>query len=62
MQPRVDLSVYGIEVENVRRNLSPAALYEHGVLFDQAEITGSGAIATDSAAKKGRSPKDKRVV
>ncbi|MEM9187233.1 MAG: phosphoenolpyruvate carboxykinase (ATP) [Planctomycetota bacterium] len=62
MPPRVDLSSYGIEVENVRRNLSPAALYEHGVLFDQAEITSSGALATDSAAKKGRSPRDKRVV
>ncbi|MEM8866429.1 MAG: phosphoenolpyruvate carboxykinase (ATP) [Planctomycetota bacterium] len=62
MKNRVDLSCYGIEVENVRRNLSPAALYEHGILFDQAEITSSGAIATDSAAKTGRSPKDKRIV
>ncbi|MEM1304286.1 MAG: phosphoenolpyruvate carboxykinase (ATP), partial [Planctomycetota bacterium] len=62
MSTRVDLTAYGITVENVRRNLPPATLYEHAVLFDQAKITASGAIATDSAAKTGRSPKDKRVV
>lgn len=62
MPSRVDLTPYGINVENVRRNLSPAALYEHGMIYDQAKITSSGAIATDSASKKGRSPLDKRIV
>ena len=62
MLSRVDLAAYGIHVENVRRNLPPATLYEHAVLFDQAKITASGAIATDSAAKTGRSPTDKRIV
>ncbi len=62
MSRRIDLTPLGITVENVRRNLPPATLYEHGVLFDQSQITASGAIATDSAEKKGRSPADKRVV
>jgi len=62
MPSRVDLTPYGINVENVRRNLSPAALYEHGIVYEQAKITSSGAIATDSGSKKGRCPKDKRVV
>ena len=62
MSGRLDLTQYGIHVENIRRNLAPAALNEHGVLFDQSQLTDCGAIATDSGEKKGRSPKDKRVV
>lgn len=62
MSKRIDLTQYGIDVENVRRNLPSATLYEHGILFDQSQVTASGAIATDSGEKKGRSPTDKRVV
>ncbi|MEN1681664.1 MAG: phosphoenolpyruvate carboxykinase (ATP) [Planctomycetota bacterium] len=62
MESSVDLNQYGIDVGNIRRNIPAAAMYEHAVLFDQAKITSSGALATDSASKKGRSPKDKRVV
>lgn len=62
MASRIDLTQYGIHVENIRRNLAPAVLNEHGVLFDQSQLTDCGAIATDSGDKKGRSPKDKRIV
>jgi phosphoenolpyruvate carboxykinase (ATP) len=57
-----DLKQYGINVESVYRNTSPAVLYEHGVMFGGDQITASGAISTDSDKKKGRSPNDKRVV
>jgi len=62
MSQSSSLSSYGITVSNVKRNASPASLYEDGVLKDGSTIVASGAIATDSAAKKGRSPNDKRVV
>jgi len=62
MSQSISLSGYGITVSNVKRNASPASLYEDGVLYDGSIIVASGAIATDSGAKKGRSPKDKRVV
>ncbi len=57
-----DISLHGISVKNVSRNTSPAKLYEDGVAHDGGVITASGAIATNSDVKKGRSPKDKRVV
>jgi len=62
MSQSISLSSYGIQVSKVHRNASPARLYEDGILSDGSTIVASGAIATDSAAKKGRSPKDKRVV
>ncbi|NOY29333.1 MAG: phosphoenolpyruvate carboxykinase (ATP) [Planctomycetes bacterium] len=62
MSQSIRLSSYGIQVSNVHRNASPARLYEDGILKDGSTIVASGAIATDSATKKGRSPKDKRVV
>ena len=62
MSQSISLSQYGIQVTNVVRNASTAQLYEDGVLHDGSTIVASGAIATDSAAKKGRSPNDKRVV
>ena len=58
----MDLNQYGIGVSVVLRNLSPAVLYEHGIQFDGGEIVSSGALATRSGEKMGRSPKDKRVV
>ena len=51
-----------IKVGTIYRNASPAVLYEHGVLYDGSEITSSGAIATRSGEKTGRSPHDKRIV
>ena len=42
---------------------SVAVLYEQAVAFEKGTaITASGALATDSGHKKGRSPKDKRIV
>ncbi|MDA7950151.1 MAG: phosphoenolpyruvate carboxykinase (ATP) [Pirellulaceae bacterium] len=58
----VTLEKYGIQVSNIVCNAAPAELYEHAVLYDQGAITASGAIATRSGEKTGRSPKDKRVV
>ena len=46
----------------VLRNPVPAVLYEHALEHDQAELTASGALATRSGARTGRSPSDKRVV
>jgi len=58
----VDLSAYGINVLHVLRNPSPARLYEDAILHEQASIVSSGALATSSGEKTGRSPKDKRIV
>ena len=62
MSRQADLGAYGIRSCNVHRNLSPAELYEHAIRYDGAEITASGALASYSGEKKGRSPKDKRIV
>lgn len=44
-------------------NLSPAELYEQAIKYEKGSfITGTGALATLSGAKTGRSPRDKRVV
>ena len=58
----MNLRHHGISNLNVYRNLAPAVLYEHAVMFDQAEITDSGALCNRSFEKTGRSPLDKRVV
>jgi phosphoenolpyruvate carboxykinase (ATP) len=58
-----DLSAYGIQVKNICRNLSPAALYKEAIQGDvQCDIADSGALIAFSGDKTGRSPKDKRVV
>jgi phosphoenolpyruvate carboxykinase (ATP) len=62
MLHRLNLIDYGISVEDVMRNASPARLYEDALRWDHGVITSSGALATDSGQKRGRSPKDKRVV
>lgn len=59
---RIDLLKYGILAKGVYRNLPPGRLYEDGVKHDGDIITSSGAIAAQSHAKTGRSPKDKRIV
>ncbi len=58
----LDLSSLGISVADVRRNLSPARLYEDALESGDSTVMNSGALATRSGAKTGRSPKDKRVV
>jgi phosphoenolpyruvate carboxykinase (ATP) len=59
---RIDLLKYGILAKGVYRNLPPGRLYEDGVKHDGDIITSSGAIASHSHAKTGRSPRDKRIV
>ena len=58
----MNLRQHGISNLNVHHNLAPAALYEHAVEFDKAELTSSGAICNRSYEKTGRSPLDKRIV
>jgi phosphoenolpyruvate carboxykinase (ATP) len=59
----LDLAPYGITVETVHRNLSPAKLYEHSIRYEPgSSIADSGALIAYSGAKTGRSPQDKRVV
>ena len=54
---------YGITVEDVRRNVVPAVLYEDALrLGKSVSIAQSGALAIRSGAKTGRSPLDKRLV
>ena len=58
-----DLAQYGITVQDIRRNLSPAALYSEAIREDEkCDIADSGALIAFSGEKTGRSPKDKRVV
>ncbi|KAK9814537.1 hypothetical protein WJX72_007563 [[Myrmecia] bisecta] len=57
------ISDAGLKPTVVYHNLTPAELYEKALLFEPGtHITASGALATLSGAKTGRSPKDKRVV
>jgi phosphoenolpyruvate carboxykinase (ATP) len=58
----IDLSAYGIHVADVIRNATPARLYEFAIVDHHAVISASGALATRSGDKTGRSPKDKRIV
>ena len=58
-----DLSEFGITEPLVLRNLSPAELYNHALLFEPGStIADSGALISYSGDKTGRSPSDKRVV
>ncbi|MGI9458127.1 MAG: phosphoenolpyruvate carboxykinase (ATP) [Aeoliella sp.] len=60
---QVNLGQYGISVEQVLRNLSPAALYKEALATEKGTvIANSGALIAYSGSKTGRSPKDKRVV
>ena len=57
-----DLTRHGITNRQVYHNAEPAVLYEHAIVYDESSIVSSGALATHSGAKTGRSPKDKRIV
>src|SRR2546422_637333 len=50
------------EVAVERRNLSPAALYEHAVRREEAAIVSTGALTAETGKHTGRSPKDKFFV
>src|SRR5450756_276040 len=45
-----------------RRNVSPAALYEHAIQRGEAVIVSSGALTAETGKHTGRSPKDKFFV
>jgi len=63
MNTEVDLSSYGILVEDVRRNLGPSLLYHEAFeLEPDTVIAESGALIAYSGSKTGRSPQDKRIV
>ncbi len=58
-----DLEQYGIGVDEIHRNLSPAVLYEHALKYDLGSaITRRGALVALSGDKTGRSPLDKRII
>ena len=59
----LDLEQYGIQVDDVRHNYSPATLYQEAIRVEKgAAIAHSGALIAYSGDKTGRSPTDKRVV
>ncbi|XP_057773232.1 phosphoenolpyruvate carboxykinase (ATP)-like [Salvia miltiorrhiza] len=62
-EPTLDISDSGLKFTHILYNLSPAELYEQAIKYEKGSfITSSGALATLSGAKTGRSPRDKRVV
>ncbi|MBR0239179.1 MAG: phosphoenolpyruvate carboxykinase (ATP), partial [Thermoguttaceae bacterium] len=60
MSVKLDLSPWGITRPSIVRNPVPAVLYEKALKHDAAAVSSAGALITSSAAKTGRSPKDKR--
>ncbi|MFT5523198.1 MAG: phosphoenolpyruvate carboxykinase (ATP) [Pirellulaceae bacterium] len=59
----IDLSTYGISVDTVLRNASPAQLYEDALQYEEkSAISSRGALIAYSNEKTGRSPNDKRLV
>lgn len=58
-----DMGDVGLKPVVVFHNLSVAEYYEHALKHEKSShITSTGALATLSGAKTGRSPRDKRVV
>jgi phosphoenolpyruvate carboxykinase (ATP) len=61
--PPFNLQQYGITVQEICHNLSPAALYAAALREDpKCDIADTGALIAFSGEKTGRSPTDKRVV
>ncbi|CDP21488.1 unnamed protein product [Coffea canephora] len=61
--PTFAVSDSALKFTHILYNLSPAELYEQAIKYEKGSfITSSGALATLSGAKTGRSPRDKRVV
>jgi phosphoenolpyruvate carboxykinase (ATP) len=49
---QIDLAPYGITVEAIHRNLSPAHLYEHAIRYETgSSIADSGALIALSGGK-----------
>jgi phosphoenolpyruvate carboxykinase (ATP) len=61
-QQAPSLAGQGITTADIRRNLSPACLYEEALGSGEAAITSLGALSMRSGDKTGRSPRDKRIV
>ena len=57
-----DLDSLKFDASLLVRNPAPAVLYEFAVEHEKAAILSSGALATFSGSKTGRSPRDKRIV
>ncbi|KAH9295400.1 hypothetical protein KI387_038988 [Taxus chinensis] len=63
ISPRPNISDSSLKLTHVLYNLSPPELYEQAIKYEKGSfMTCTGALATMSGAKTGRSPKDKRVV
>ncbi|PRQ33134.1 putative carboxy-lyase [Rosa chinensis] len=61
--PTISVSDSALKFTHVLYNLSPAELYEQAINNEKGSfVTSTGALATLSGAKTGRSPRDKRVV
>lgn len=61
--PTIAVSDSALKFTHVLYNLSPAELYEQAIRYEKGSfVTSTGALATLSGAKTGRSPRDKRVV
>ncbi|GFP89584.1 phosphoenolpyruvate carboxykinase [atp] [Phtheirospermum japonicum] len=61
--PSLNISDSSLKFTHILYNLSPGELYEQAIKYEKGSfITSSGALATLSGAKTGRSPRDKRVV
>ncbi|KAL6645895.1 hypothetical protein ACP70R_017503 [Stipagrostis hirtigluma subsp. patula] len=61
--PTIAVSDSSLKFTHVLYNLSPGELYEQAIKYEKGSfIMSSGALATLSGAKTGRSPRDKRVV
>lgn len=61
--PNISTSDSALKFTHILYNLSPAELYEQAIKYEHGSfIASSGALATLSGAKTGRSPRDKRVV
>src|SRR5690348_18304408 len=50
------------KVATQRRNLSPAALYEHAIRRNEASVVSTGALTAETGRHTGRSPQDKFFV
>jgi phosphoenolpyruvate carboxykinase (ATP) len=58
-----DLRPHGITVDDVRRNPTPAELYEDAIRHEpESRIAANGALVAYSGEKTGRSPMDKHLV
>ncbi|PPS13122.1 hypothetical protein GOBAR_AA07515 [Gossypium barbadense] len=61
--PVISVSDSSLKFTHVLYNLSPGELYEQALKYEKGSfLTSTGALATLSGAKTGRSPRDKRVV